>query len=195
MANEIQNAFEKLTNQARFIQMIVEKQLVVSNRKKADIIADLRKHKFRPFPKVSNAKTAEETEDDAEDEERDDEPSRGADFDYLLGMTIWSLTKEKIEKLRQQATEKERELLVLLEKSPKDMWNTDLDQFLKAWEVCMQFHRMIIQKVDIAPLIIGRLCRVCACSRSRWQGQEGQAKASRVANAEIYRSQTRFRRR
>ena len=134
MANEIQNTFEKLTNQARFIQMIDDKELVVSNRKKADIVADLRKHKFRPFPKVSNAKTAGETEEAAED---DGEPSSRADFDYLLGMAIWSLTKENIEKFRQQATDNEKEFLVLLEKRPKDMWNTDLDQFPKAWEFCV----------------------------------------------------------
>jgi hypothetical protein len=48
--------FEKLTNQARFVKMIVDKQLSVSNRKKADIVAELRKKEFRPFPKVSKAK-------------------------------------------------------------------------------------------------------------------------------------------
>lgn len=142
LANEIQNAFEKLTNQARFIQMIVDKQLVVSNRKKADIVVDLRKHDFRPFPKVANAKQAGETEEAGEDEEKEDEPGSDADFDYLLGMAIWSLTKEKIEKLRVQANEKEKELLTLLEKSPKDVWNIDLDEFLKAWEEdCAEFAR------------------------------------------------------
>jgi len=135
LANELQNAFEKLTNQARFIQLIVDKQLVVSNRKKADIVVDLRKHKFRPFPKVSNAKRAGEIEDAAEDDEQDNEVGGDADYDYLLGMAIWSLTKEKIEKLRVQASDKEKELLVLLERTPKDMWNSDLDQFIKAWEV------------------------------------------------------------
>ncbi|KAF8060944.1 DNA topoisomerase II [Lyophyllum atratum] len=146
LANEIQTAFEKLTNQARFIQMIVDKQLIVSNRKKADIVVDLRKHEFRPFPKAANAKKAGETEDAQEDEDDDDdeEASGGAgkgkaggessDYDYLLGMAIWSLTKEKIAKLSMQAEEKERELLVLLDKTPKSMWNTDLDRFLEEWE-------------------------------------------------------------
>jgi hypothetical protein len=135
LANEIQTAFEKLTNQARFIQMIVDKQLVVANRKKADIVVDLRKHNFRPFKKVTAAKSAGETEDAAEDEEKEDEAGEANDYDYLLGMAIYSLTKEKIEKLRAQAEEKERELLALLEKSPKQMWNTDLDRFLESWEV------------------------------------------------------------
>jgi DNA topoisomerase II len=121
--------------------MIVDKQLVVSNRKKADIVVDLRKHKFRPFPKVITAKSSAETEEAEEEEEKDeDKPGGDADYDYLLGMAIWSLTKEKIERLRQQAVEKEKELLVLLEKSPKDLWNTDLDDFLKAWEVRTLFY-------------------------------------------------------
>lgn len=135
MANEIQTAFEKLTNQARFIQMIVDKQLVVSNRKKTDIVVDLRKHNFRPFKKVAAAKNAGENEDAAEDDEKEDEPGEANDYDYLLGMAIYSLTKERIEKLRAQAEERERELLALLEKSPKQMWNTDLDKFLEAWQV------------------------------------------------------------
>jgi len=98
LANEIQTAFEKLTNQARFVQMIINKELMVSNRKKADIITDLRKHQFRPFPKVSIAKATGETEPTEEDEDEDepDEIESQADFDYLLGMPIWSLTKEKV---------------------------------------------------------------------------------------------------
>lgn len=92
LANEIQMAFEKLTNQARFVQMIVNKELVISNRKKSDIVADLRSHQFRPFSKTS-AKTGGETEPAEEDNE---EEGTQTDFDYLLGMPIWNLTKEKV---------------------------------------------------------------------------------------------------
>jgi DNA topoisomerase-2 len=96
LANEIQMVFEKLTNQARFVQMIVNKDLVVSNRKKIDIVADLRKHKFHPFSKTlsrTSAKTSVDTESAGEDNEGD---GTLTDFDYLLGMPIWSLTKEKV---------------------------------------------------------------------------------------------------
>jgi len=101
LANELQMQFEKLSNQARFVQMIIDKQLVVANRKKADIITDLRKFKFRPFPKVKKAKAAGETEDivnqdeDVADAEGEESPG-STDYDYLLGMAIWSLTKEKV---------------------------------------------------------------------------------------------------
>ncbi|KAI0266599.1 DNA topoisomerase [Russula aff. rugulosa BPL654] len=52
LANELQSQFEKLSNQARFVKMTVDKELAVSNRKKADIIEELRQKKFRPFPKI-----------------------------------------------------------------------------------------------------------------------------------------------
>jgi len=59
LANELQSQFEKLSNQVRFVKMIVGKELVVSNRNKADIVEDLPQKKFRPFLKVTKAKTQE----------------------------------------------------------------------------------------------------------------------------------------
>jgi len=99
LANEPQTQFEKLSNQARSVKMIITKDLVVSNNKKADIVEELRQKKFRPFPKAAKAKAAGETEDvEANDEAEAEEASSGTstDYDYLLGMAIWSLTKEKV---------------------------------------------------------------------------------------------------
>jgi DNA topoisomerase-2 len=95
MANELQLQFERLSNQARFVRMIVAKELSVNNRKKADIVQELRKLEFRPFPKIAKAKAAGETEDVVEPE--DEEPTGAdSDYDYLLGMPIYSLTREKV---------------------------------------------------------------------------------------------------
>lgn len=97
MANQLQLELERLTNQIRFIQMIVSKELVVSGRKKVDIVAELRKRDFRPFPKVVKAKAAGEAEEVAEEEEEDEDEGKGLnDYDYLLNMAISSLTKEKV---------------------------------------------------------------------------------------------------
>lgn len=102
MAADLQNQFEKLSNQARFIQMIVSKELVVSNRKKADIVQELRKLEFRPFAKIVKARAAGETAPTVEEEEIEaaerEEAETGAttDYDYLLQMAISSLTKEKV---------------------------------------------------------------------------------------------------
>ena len=116
--------------------MITKKELVVSGRKKVDIVSELRKRNFRPFPKVKKAKAAGETEDALEDEDADEqETGSTTDYDYLLGMPIYSLTHEKIQKLLDQAKQKEDELMALLELTPIQIWTTDLDNFIVQWDV------------------------------------------------------------
>lgn len=94
LADELSNEFERLSNQARFVQMIITKELVVANKKKSAIVSELRDLKFKPIPKVTKAKEEGETEPAAEDEEEEDGDAN--DFDYLLGMRIYSLTKERV---------------------------------------------------------------------------------------------------
>lgn len=76
--------------------MIITKELVVSNKKKTTIETELRELKFKAFPK-NNKKAiavAGETEQALDDEDAD--AGQAGDFDYLLGMAIWSLTAEKV---------------------------------------------------------------------------------------------------
>lgn len=74
--------------------MIIDKKLSISKKRRAVLEAELRVLKFRPFSKSSkkSALVAEEAEP-AMDEEND---VSAGDFDYLLGMAIWSLTAEKV---------------------------------------------------------------------------------------------------
>jgi DNA topoisomerase-2 len=72
--------------------MIIAKELVVSNKKKVNLETELRGLKFRPFPKIKKAQEAGETEITIEEEDE----GKAGDFDYLLGMAIWSLTAEKV---------------------------------------------------------------------------------------------------
>ena len=170
MASELELEMHRLNNQARFVQMIVNKELVVSNRKKADIVAELRKLDFRPFSKVSKAKKAGETEELVEindDENEDEDEGKDTDYDYLLGMAIWSLTKEKVSsmamatigntfltlepqiaKLLAQAKEKEQELLAFLEVTPIALWQKDLDRFLADWQVRLRGHLALYLVTD-----------------------------------------------
>ena len=48
-------------------------------------------------------------------------------------MAIWSLTQERVEKLRKQIGDKEEEVDMLIKLSPKDIWNVDLDAFVHEW--------------------------------------------------------------
>lgn len=107
LADELNKQFEKLSNQARFVQMIIKKELVVSNKKKAALVEELRGLKFRPFPKTKKREnTGLELEGAAALEE--EEESLASDYDYLLGMAIWSLTAEKVSRgQRRDAKEEE----------------------------------------------------------------------------------------
>ncbi|RSH87226.1 DNA topoisomerase 2 [Saitozyma podzolica] len=126
LADELNKQFEKLSNQARFVQMVITRELVVSNKKKVDIVAELRDLKFRPFPK------GKKSDVEAEPSMEEDDEGLASDYDYLLGMAIWSLTAEK--KLLAERDVKEQELIELLKLSPQDLWNHDLDNFLAEWD-------------------------------------------------------------
>ncbi len=86
----MQKSLDKLTNQARFIQMIIDGQLVVSRKKKADLVAELKKKNFKSFPKVADAAKDEELEPHVENEEEDesDVATSANGYDYLLGVGL-----------------------------------------------------------------------------------------------------------
>ncbi|KAH8771277.1 DNA topoisomerase [Hyaloscypha finlandica] len=129
--------YRKLKNQARFVMEIIENKLVVSKKKKPVLVAELRKRDYEAFPKVTEAQKAGETDDVVENEEEvaADEDSGARDFDYLLGLPIWSLTQERVDKLKNQMVSKKEEHDALEQLSEKDLWCQDLDAFVAEWEL------------------------------------------------------------
>lgn len=88
----MQKDLDKLSNQARFVQMIIDNQLVISKKKKTDLIAELKKRNFKAFPKVAEAIKEGELEPIVEnDEECGEDAEIGANaYDYLLGVSeMW----------------------------------------------------------------------------------------------------------
>jgi DNA topoisomerase-2 len=97
-----------ISNKVRFILMIVEKELIVNNVKKADIELELEKHKFPKLVKENS-------------------------YAYLLSMPIYNLTMEKIEELKEQQKDKE-ELYEVLEKlTIENMWLNELNKLEKEY--------------------------------------------------------------
>ena len=126
----------KMTNQARFITMIVDGQLKIGKKAKSVLISELKDKKFVPFPKVKDAQAAGEKELVMEDNDDDVEKDAEAGaYDYLLGMAIWSLTLERVQKLQKQIGEKQAEIDALIKLSPKELWTTDLDAFIDEWHL------------------------------------------------------------
>ena len=139
MLSEMQKDLDKLTNQARFVQMIIDNKLTVSKKKKGVLVNELQKLNFKRFPKIVDARKEGELEavvnDDENDESDNAEAEAGAnDYDYLLGMAIWSLTQERVEKLQRQIGDKEEEINILISKSDKDLWAEDLDALAVEWQ-------------------------------------------------------------
>ncbi|KAE9363933.1 type II DNA topoisomerase [Stipitochalara longipes BDJ] len=134
---KINTEYRKLKNQARFVMEIIENKLVVSKKKKPVLVAELRKRDYEAFPKVTEAQKAGETDDvvDNEEEVAADEDSGARDFDYLLGLPIWSLTQERVDKLKNQMVSKKEEHDALEKLSEKDLWCQDLDAFVAEWEL------------------------------------------------------------
>merc|ERR1712203_467099 len=134
----------KLSNQARFILEKCDGSLKIENKKKKVMIADLERKNFDPDSvkkwKATQAKLeAAQMEDaapavDSDSDEDLDEDVKAADFDYLLGMAMWSLTQEEIDDLLKKKGDKHTELKKLKEKSPSMLWNDDLDEFLEKLE-------------------------------------------------------------
>lgn len=163
MTDKLQNQLLKLSEQARFIKHIIDNKISLSNKKRSVLVKQLQELDFAMFDKegkrvqevgeeslfVDPEELMEEEEQQAEDitqvkastTENNGEHKPDtvyAYYDYLLGMTMWSLTKERYEKLLAQKDDKEKELNTLLKKSAKDLWNEDLEEFMVSWEKFLQ---------------------------------------------------------
>lgn len=73
--------------------------------------------------------------DAAEGDAEDERAEEGPDFNYLVGMTMWNLSKEKKDELLKQRDAKLEEKRLLQEKMPRQLWRDDLEAFLVELDV------------------------------------------------------------
>ncbi|XP_040819606.1 DNA topoisomerase 2-beta isoform X5 [Ochotona curzoniae] len=127
----------KLNNQARFILEKIQGKITIENRSKKDLIQMLVQRGYESDPvkawKEAQEKAAEEeeTQNQHDDSSSDSGTPSGPDFNYILNMSLWSLTKEKVEELIKQRDAKGREVSDLKRKSPSDLWKEDLAAFVE----------------------------------------------------------------
>jgi DNA topoisomerase-2 len=138
LLQDMQKDLRRLSNQARFIQMIIDGKLYISKKKKAVLIAELQKLNFDPVPKTKDATKEEEILQVAQDEEGEEDNTDASAYDYLLGMPLWSLTQERVEKLLRQIGDKEMEVDILMKKSKEDLWKHDLGEFIAEWRLQLE---------------------------------------------------------
>lgn len=91
-------AFRKLQNQYRFIHEVIEGKLVVSKKKKAVLVEELRTRKYEPFPKDDKKTKADDDEElETVDHSLDVDESTGnaSDYDYLLSVRTRSSAEQE----------------------------------------------------------------------------------------------------
>ncbi|KAN0033568.1 hypothetical protein ACTFIV_000029 [Dictyostelium citrinum] len=149
LSERLSEEFSRLSNKARFILAVVNKELIISNVKKVDIIKRLKEMKFDKIINKSSSKSArdklkkkknnfdeedaavssdEEEQDDAQEEQDDD--TKG--YDYLLSLPLWSLTLERVKKLIEERDAKKKEWDILLGTPIQEIYKRDLDALDKA---------------------------------------------------------------
>ena len=96
-----------ISYKVKFILMITNKEIDISNKKKTEIELILENN---DFPKLGKSN------DDSK-----------ISFDYLLSMPLYNLTNEKIEELKKQMTDKETDYNDLISKSETTIWLEELD--------------------------------------------------------------------
>ncbi len=105
LLNKLERELLVISNRARFIKDIIEGKLKVNNVPRETIVNYLTKNKYDQVD---------------------------GSYGYLLGMAIYTLTKEKFEELLKQKADKEAEVEVIKKTDPKDMYIKDLEKLKKS---------------------------------------------------------------
>ncbi|KAL6567913.1 DNA topoisomerase 2 [Orobanche gracilis] len=123
----------KLENKVRFILGVVNGEIIVSNRKRADLFIELHHKGFTPFPKKAKSMEPEvagandNTEETEENESVIGNGVRSSDYEYLISMAIGTLTIERVEALLADRDKVNSLVTELRDSTPRSLWLKDLD--------------------------------------------------------------------
>lgn len=106
MLKILQDEILLLKSKIKFIDLVISKKIELFNKPKNEIIKILTDHKLLQL---------------------ENEPP----FDYLIRMSFYSLTKEKIDELKKIHDNKKQEFKILTNKTIEDMWLDDLNELKK----------------------------------------------------------------
>lgn len=127
---QLQKELAQLSNKSRFILAVVEGDFVLVNRTKSDILAQLVRDGYTLFPKVETESKSRGSGLDDTNEPLTTERALSDGYSYLLNMSLWSLTKEKVDYAIEQTRDKQAVLDTLLATSEQQLWANDLDKLL-----------------------------------------------------------------
>ena len=159
-----------LSEQQRYIKLFLQKKIVVKKTKIEKIVEQLLQENFEPMSKLKKmiklpgksesddgddeadaadaGEDGEGDDDGAEDDDEEDgeeasggkKKSKTADWDYLVGMPISSLTNTKITELSAAVAAKKEEREALEKIDVKDVWRSDLAELETAIDAEDKFY-------------------------------------------------------
>ncbi|CAI5461455.1 unnamed protein product [Closterium sp. Yama58-4] len=130
---QLRHELLRLDNRARFVRAVIQGDVVITNRKQADIVAQLKARGFTPLPKGHAAApvVVGDVDPGSTDVSADGDDVEMDDVEATAGQ---NLTWERVEQLERERKGKEEEVVVLEATSPLQLWERDLDLFLETLE-------------------------------------------------------------
>lgn len=104
LLSELDKNWVLLSNRAKFLKSIIDGKLKVNNRPKSDLVDDIEKLKL---DKINDS------------------------YDYLLNMSIYSLTKERYENILTEINQNREEFMQINKLNTSDMYKSDLLELKK----------------------------------------------------------------
>ncbi|TGZ52504.1 hypothetical protein CRM22_010616 [Opisthorchis felineus] len=130
----------KLENQARFVLEKIQSQISIENKPRKELIQILKNAAYDSDPVrawkecLDKLASLEEEMESGSGEPAEQTESGGPDYNYILGMPLWSLTKERKDDLLAQRDAKQNELRVLRSKTASMLWRDDLQKLEEAYK-------------------------------------------------------------
>lgn len=131
MVAKMKNELLLLSTRVRFILDVINGKVIVNNQPKIKIVERLEK---LDYPKMLDGRVI--TLDDLKKKSKLEIDS--ANYDFLIRMPIYNLTKEKIEELKKERDTLKTELEVLNLKTIINLWEDDLTVFEKGYDNFMK---------------------------------------------------------
>ncbi len=113
--NCLEKELQLLSSKLRFINYVIEDKIKVYKQSKSSIIESLKSFEF-PFYENNSVK-------DFVDKDIKNE------YNYLLNLSVYSFTLEKVKELEEEINTNEKELECIKNTTEKDMWIKELDEF------------------------------------------------------------------
>ena len=115
--SNLDNELKILVSKMRFIQSVMDDEIVIYKRKKIDIIKDLLTHEYI---QVASGKIIEFKKDE-----------NTSSYDYLIKMSLYLFTEDEIEKLEKHISELHLEYNTLEKLTVEEIWISECDKLLE----------------------------------------------------------------